>query len=261
MRTPYRYIKGLSPAYRVVRRTVTARAYAGNAVWCPVCDRGFSRWVAGRDNGTCPYCRAECRHRMLALYLDAHLAARDGLPTDVLFFAPDWGMSAWLSRQPGLRLRTTDLSAPGVDFHCDITDMRAVPDASFDLVLCCHVLEHVPDDAGAMRELQRVTRPGGTCVVQVPYARGRAHTDADPTLTDPAERTRRFGQFDHLRLYGRDLAPRLSGAGFHVTVATGLAAASPEDARRYGLWDDTMFLCRKAAAAQVADLSETLAAA
>jgi SAM-dependent methyltransferase len=187
---------------------------------------------------------------MLALYLDAHLAGRGGARTDVLYFAPDWGMSRWLARRPGLRLRTTDLAAPDVDFHCDITAMREVADASFDLVLCCHVLEHVPDDGAAMRELHRVTRPGGVCVVQVPYARGRALTDADPALTDRAERQRRFGQFDHLRLYGRDLPGRLSGAGFAVTPETGAGAVSPADAKRYGLWDDTMFVCHRRTQAQ-----------
>ena len=260
MITPYRYVAGLSPAYRAVRRAVAGRLYAGRAVWCPVCDRGFSGWVGGREHGTCPYCRAECRHRMLALFLDAHLAGRRGADTDVLFFAPDWGMSRWLGRRPNLRLLTTDLSAPDVDFHCDITAMRAVADASFDLVLCCHVLEHVPDDAAAMRELHRVTRPGGVCVVQVPYARGQAQTDADPTLTDRAERERRFGQFDHLRLYGRDLLDRLSGAGFAVTPETGGEAVSAEDAKRYGLWDDTMFICQKPADARAGAAQHAAAA-
>ena len=255
MRTPYRYVRGLSPVYRRLRRAVAGVRYAGDAVRCPVCDRGFSRWLGGRANGMCPYCWSSCRHRILALHLDAHLAARRGAATDVLLFAPDWGMANWLSRRPDVRLQTTDLSAPDVDFHCDITDMRAVPDGSFDLVLCSHVLEHVPDDRRAMRELHRVTRPGGTCVIQVPYARGQAHTEGDDAgLADAAERRRRFGQFDHCRLYGRDLAERLAGPGFTVTAQTWPATARPAESRRYGLWNDTMFLCRKrlAAAAGVA---------
>ena len=41
-------------------------------------------------------------------------------------------------------------------------------DASFDLVTCLDVIEHTPDDRRTLRELRRVTRPGGTLVVTVP---------------------------------------------------------------------------------------------
>jgi SAM-dependent methyltransferase len=42
------------------------------------------------------------------------------------------------------------------------------PDASFDLVTCLDVIEHTPDDRRTLRELRRVTRPGGTLLVTVP---------------------------------------------------------------------------------------------
>lgn len=43
-----------------------------------------------------------------------------------------------------------------------------LPDASFDLVTCLDVIEHIDDDIGALRELRRLTRPGGTLLVTVP---------------------------------------------------------------------------------------------
>ena len=52
---------------------------------------------------------------------------------------------------------------PYADLHGDI-DAIPVEDASFDVVLCLQVLEHVPDPAAAVRELHRVVRPGG-CVL------------------------------------------------------------------------------------------------
>ena len=42
------------------------------------------------------------------------------------------------------------------------------PDGAFDRVICSEVLEHIPDDVGAMRELARVLRPGGTMAITVP---------------------------------------------------------------------------------------------
>ncbi len=84
----------------------------------------------------------------------------------------------------------------------------------FDLILCSHVLEHIPDDRGALRQLRRVLRPGGAAVIQVPLRTGP--TDEDASVVDPAARHRRFGQFDHVRFYGSDFTDRVRAAGFGV---------------------------------------------
>jgi SAM-dependent methyltransferase len=88
-------------------------------------------------------------------------------------------------------------------------------DGSFDLILCSHVLEHVPDDGAAMAELRRVLAPGGLCLVLTPY-RPEVTTYEDPGITSPLDRMVAFGQQDHVRIYGNDLTDRLRGAGFEV---------------------------------------------
>lgn len=99
-------------------------------------------------------------------------------------------------------------------------DLTMTPwrDASFDAILCNHVLEHIPDDRQAMRELFRVLRPGGWAILQVPMDTRRATTFEDPTIVSPKARERAFGQADHVRIYGLDYKARLESVGFVVSV-------------------------------------------
>ena len=107
------------------------------------------------------------------------------------------------------------------------------PDASFDVVLCSHVLEHVPADRQAMRELRRVLAPDGWALLLVPM--GKGPTREDPSIVEPAARERAFGQWDHVRMYGPDFADRLREVGFAVTVVGRDDVATAEEQARMAL--------------------------
>jgi len=249
--TPYRHVPVLSGLYHRLRRPLRVWRHRGDRVFCPVCAKSFSGWLGGMTDGACPNCDAWTRQKLMVLDLAHRLPAMQAArpsPLRTLLFAPDWGVESWLNARPEVRLTTTDIAAPGVDLNLDITALD-LADASFDLILCSHVMEHVPDDAAAYGELYRVLAPGGCLLVQVPYARERAVTDEDFPITDPAERERRFGQFDHIRVYGQDLEDRIAAAGFEVMLKWPVRAMLPEEAKRYGLFDDAVFVCMKPEAA------------
>jgi len=208
--------------------------HAGRRVTCPCCGgqwRRFARVHDERDRA-CWSCGSLERDRLLWLYLDDHGDfVRPGM--DVLHVAPEPALQERLRGLPEVRYVSGDLDSPLADVLLDVTDIQFA-DASFDLVVCNHVLEHVPDDAAAMRELLRVLRPGGLAILLVPDVR-EERTVEDPSITDPDERRRLFGQDDHVRTYGWDYLDRLRSAGFEVEVVQLEEELGPDAIERHRL--------------------------
>jgi SAM-dependent methyltransferase len=140
---------------------------------------------------------------------------------------------------------TADLESPLADLHFDIQHIP-LADESFDVVFCNHIMEHVEDDLQAMREIHRVMRRGeGWGVILSPVELEREKTFEDDSITDPEERTRIFGQYDHRRVYGRDYADRLREAGFEVEDLDYAAILTTEERERYALPKDHLYIVCK----------------
>jgi SAM-dependent methyltransferase len=190
----------------------------GNRFFCPVCEtpsREFLPYgVSPRPEAQCPMCGSLERHRLLWLYFINETDLFDPPRKKMLHIAPEECFSERLKKNRNIDYLTADISNRAM-VKMDIMDI-GYPDGAFDVIYCCHVLEHVEDDRKAMRELARVLKPGGWAVLQVPLEAVR--TFEDPAVTDPLERERLFGQSDHVRVYGPDYKERLEESGFKVTV-------------------------------------------
>ena len=186
-----------------------------------------------RENALCPGTLSLERHRLLWLYLDRKT---DFLSKNfrVLHIAPEQVFYTIFKGYSHWTYTTADLYSPLADVKADIC---ALPfeDNCFDLVLCNHVLEHITDDAKAMQELYRVTKKGGTLIAQVPLEEEREISFEDPSITDPKERARLFGQYDHVRMYGKDYYTRLEAAGFQATAVDFLSELEEKEKLRFGL--------------------------
>lgn len=158
----------------------------------------------------------------------------DGLPKTMLHIAPEECLSNLLQRVPKLEYLTADMLDPSAMIQMDITDIQ-YPDHSFDVIYCSHVLEHVSDDHKAMCELHRVLKPTGWAAIVVPMT-GKA-TYEDPSVTDPKERERLFGQADHVRIYGPDFKDRLIRAGFAVDAFRAVDLYNRKDMALYAVPD------------------------
>ncbi len=167
-----------------------------------------------RENVLSPSTLSLERHRLLWLYLQRETDFFS-TPRSVLHFAPEQAFYTRFRKAGHLTYTTTDLNSPLADVQADICNLPFESN-SFDVILCNHVLEHIEDDRKALSELFRVMKPGGWGIFQVPQDLGREHTFEDPEITDEAERRKIFGQYDHVRVYGRDYFDILRASGFRV---------------------------------------------
>ena len=167
----------------------------------------------------------------------------DGRQKRMLHFAPERQIMRRLAAFRYIEYCSADLRSPIARHHMDITEL-AFPSRYFDAIYCSHVLEHVPNDRKAMAELYRVLKPGGWAILQVPI-QGET-TLEDPNVTTPEERTRLYGQEDHVRQYGRDYRNRLDAAGFAVTVDDFVGELGERTRTKLGLvMGDDVYFCQR----------------
>lgn len=194
-------------------------AHGKTARLCPICGyEGMFSPVRHKPEIWCPQCDSRPRHRLLKLWFDREAEIAEG--SQVVHFAAEPWVRAWFEAR-GARYRSADINDL-FELTLDITAI-ALPDASLDMVLANHVLEHV-DDRAALAEIYRVLKPGGQAVLTVPLVEGWDETYEAAGL-DTATRHLRCGDPDHLRFYGRDFRARIAAAGFALAE---FAAVEPD---------------------------------
>ncbi len=163
----------------------------------------------------CSRCYTPDRNRLYALYLKQYLDK--GGKINLLDIAPDTGLSAFIKKYANVIYRSMDLLRSDVDDNLDITNMHAYHDEQFDFFICSHVLEHIPDDLKAMKELYRILKKGGKGIAMVPINLQLKETMEDSNCTDESLRWKYFFQGDHVRMYAKeDFLSRLMSVGFTV---------------------------------------------
>jgi len=240
------------PAIRWWLEGLRAASWRGNARYCPCCGGSFRVFlphgVGQRPDAKCPRCGSLERHRLIWLYLERNPELLAG-KRRLLHVAPEYLFYRRFRAMPGLDYIPADLQHPLAKVKLDLCKMP-FEDNSIDGVICNHVLEHVPDDRLAMREILRVLKPGGWAILQTPFEQHREVTFEDPSVENPAERLRLFGQDDHVRVYGRDFYDRLRQAGFDVQpVNLAVQLTDAERDRLRLMPDEDLVWCRKPAAA------------
>jgi len=171
----------------------------------------------------------------------------DSSPKRLLHIAPERTLEDKFRNLAHLDYLSADLNDPKVMVKMDITAI-SYPKNTFDIIFCSHVLEHVPDDRRAMGELYRILKRDGFALFMVPIT--VAKTFEDPSVTNPIQREKLFGQADHVRRYGPDFRDRLEASGFRTRTLTATEIVGENNRVRFGVRNNehnTVFLCTKSA--------------
>lgn len=222
--------------------------YKGKKHQCPICENKFRKMLPygnkGAVNRLCPSCLSLERHRLIWLYLQNKTNFFTA-NLKVLHIAPEQSFLKRFKALKNLDYTTGDLESPIVDVHFDIQDMP-FKDDTYDVVMCNHVLEHIPDEHKAITEIYRILKKGGWAILQVPINPNFEKTYEDPNITDPKEREKHFGQYDHLRYHGLDYAKRLQNGGFSVDENLYVKEFKDSQIEYYRLpKNETLFIAKK----------------
>ena len=185
----------------------------------PIDGKSFRKFLSygyneSRKNALSPSTLSLERHRLLWLYLKNETTLFEK-KIKLLHFAPEQAFYRRFKKLSNIQYDTIDINSPLAKIKADICDLP-INDNSYDFILCNHVLEHVLDDKKAMNELYRVLKKGGTGIFQVPIDMKREKTFQDDSITNKLERNKIFGQYDHVRVYGKDYFKKLENIGFKV---------------------------------------------
>lgn len=228
---------------------------------CPCCGIKLRSFIEGMDykafsdfydvklfdgvkqDVVCPVCSSLPRHRILAKWCEEN---KDKLVSSkILYFAPERGMTTWLKANK-IRYTTADLFAWDVDLNLDI-QATGLPDGAYDVVICNHVLEHVGSYMTALKEIRRILSPDGMLICSFPVSLDVDTVDEDPDAVSEEQRLRRYGQSDHVRLFGRKSDELIKTAGYDVSVIKG--EDYPKDIAPVvgpGAYDiNILFVCKK----------------
>ena len=212
--------------------------YKGNKFTDPINGKSYRKFIPYgykkiRPNALSPGTLSLERHRLLWLYLKRETTFLKD-KKKVLHIAPEQALYREFKKIKFWNYTTLDLSSPLADIKADITNLP-FDNNFFDLIICNHVLEHIPKDLIAMKEVFRVLKKNGVAIMQVPIDKNRLETFEDFSVKSSKKREELFGQYDHVRIYGQDFFDRLKSVGFRIQKIDYTKELSQEEINKFSI--------------------------
>lgn len=187
--------------------------------FCPICQKhSIFLNMNSRKDAICQLCGSFERDRVL-FYIYKKYFLDDKRKISLLHMAPEKCLYEILSNNKDIKYVCSDLFPELFPFADGIKKEDAMnlsfPDKSFDVIISSHVLEHVPNAKGFIKESLRVLKDDGMIFCAFPR-NTQDKSFEDPKIINPTERKRLFGQEDHVRLLGTDALNYLNDNSYKI---------------------------------------------
>lgn len=179
------------------------------------------------------------RHRFIWHYLQAKTELFTKTGIKLLHIAPEYCFYEKLKDKENIHYFPVDKFELGYDYFSltkdfDLLNPSLKPE-QYNFIICNHVLEHIIDDKTAISNLFKVLKIGGTAILSVPILANNAPTFEDYSIVSAKERKKYFGQWDHVRYYGTDIANRFADVGFKVNTVNSVQYFNSDELRKFGV--------------------------
>lgn len=197
---------------------------------CNICGGREFLDMPGRPQVRCAQCGSLERTRVCALRLQGDLAPEKG--ANVLHFAPERGLAGFLQDISQGNYRAVDIAPEnypglGVEKFDLCADVFSLPEATYDIIVMNHVLEHIECNYSAvLLRLARSLTDTGVLLFSVPVE-GEEFRD-NIALGSLADKAERFGAFRHYRNFGRAFIGQTLGMLFTMPPDYDLTKIIPE---------------------------------
>lgn len=250
------YRKYFKKKVLAARRIKNTTFNIGNAKQCYVCKKTFHHFgkfrsgsqgvsdylkhlqVVGSDadNFMCHFCGSNDRTRHLFMFFDKLSLWEKFKGATIIHIAPEKTLSDKIkSLSPGKYIMGDLLHTNEEHQRIDITDLQ-FEDESTDILICNHVLEHVPDYQKALSEIHRVLRPNGFAILQTPYSKLLSRHFEEENINTDALRLFFYAQEDHVRFFSeKEFFNDLIRAGFELRLAKHSDLFSEKETAYYGV--------------------------
>lgn len=186
------------------------------------------------ENYGCYYCNCNDRERHLYMYFDKISLWEKFNNAKIIHFAPESIMSQKIEQQKPLIYVKCDLFPKDDWEKIDITKIN-YQDDYFDILICNHVIEHIPDYLQAFKEISRVLNKNGFAILQTPFSELLYNNFEDPNINTDDLKLTFYGQEDHARIVSKRQFIEELSQFFTLNIIKNSSLFTDEECIKYGV--------------------------
>ena len=192
------------------------RYFRGRDIYCPFCPGFFKaeRYPFSKEiSSNCPVCGSTVEERTILLFLQTKTEMMSG-EKKILVIAEPGMIADYFENFPNAVLKIYTETG---DFSIRDNSMKdRYPDDEFDIIVCNHIIEKLPQPQLVLKEIKRILKPDGVAMMMA-YVDYEKEKTVEMSVTHFKDRLSLYGIPGNYRRYGKDYADQIRSFGLNVS--------------------------------------------